>query len=533
MKKTLLICMLLLAITFSPAACGNDATHTHSFGEWEVTIKPTCTENGTKVRYCLCGEKQTEIVISLGHTPADAVIEDKVDATYESDGSYNEVVRCSTCNEKLSETSHTIPMLKHTPAEAVTENIVDATCYREGGYDTVVYCSDCGVELERTKHTIDKVAHTPADAVEENRTNATYENDGSYQMVIYCSVAECRAELERTTHVLDMLVHHPGDVVIENEVMPTCYTEGSYDEVVYCLDADCGHKELSRKTVTTSKTAHTPADAIVENLIQATCTTNGSYDEVVYCSVENCKVQISRNTKIVDALGHTEVIDEAVAPTCTETGLTEGKHCSVCDATLVAQEPVPTEHRYENNHCTLCGNIKYSEGLKYTSKGDGTCYVSGIGTCTDTEIIIPNIYNGDIVTGIGAHAFRNCNTLTQIVIPDSVTIIGAEAFYYCTSLTNVSFGDSVKSIGDYAFVNCGFTEIVIPDSVTDIGVGSFRLCRKLERIVIPMSVISIRNYAFNNCPSLTIYCSAKSKPDGWESDWNFGECPVVWRYTAG
>ena len=88
----------------------------------------------------------------LDHSPADAVIEDKVDATYEADGNYNEVVRCSTCGEKLSETSHTIPMLKHTPAEAVTENIVDATCYSEGCYDTVVYCSDCGAELERTSH---------------------------------------------------------------------------------------------------------------------------------------------------------------------------------------------------------------------------------------------------------------------------------------------------------------------------------------------------------------------------------------------
>ena len=41
-----------------------------------------------------------------------------------------------------------------------------------------------------------------------------------------------------------------------------------------------------------------------------------------------------------EALGHLTVVDEAVAPTCTETGLTEGSHCARCDGATVSQEVV-------------------------------------------------------------------------------------------------------------------------------------------------------------------------------------------------
>ena len=44
--------------------------------------------------------------------------------------------------------------------------------------------------------------------------------------------------------------------------------------------------------------------------------------------------------EIVDALGHIEIIQDAVAPTCTTTGLSQGKYCDVCDEVLIAQEVV-------------------------------------------------------------------------------------------------------------------------------------------------------------------------------------------------
>ena len=84
---------------------------------------------------------------------------------------------------------------------------------------------------------------------------------------------------------------------------------------------------------------HTPADTVEENRVEATCTEKGHYDSVVYCSV--CKAELSREEVEIPVIAHTEETVAAKDPTCTETGLTEGKKCSVCGEILVEQTEVP------------------------------------------------------------------------------------------------------------------------------------------------------------------------------------------------
>ena len=63
----------------------------------------------------------------------------------------------------------------------------------------------------------------------------------------------------------------------------------------------------------------------------------------------------------VAALGHTEEKLPAKAPTCTESGLTDGKHCSVCSAVLVEQKTVDAlGHDYRQGSCTRCDDFNPS-----------------------------------------------------------------------------------------------------------------------------------------------------------------------------
>ena len=248
--------------------------------------------------------------------------------------------------------------------------------------------------------------------------------------------------------------------------------------------------------------------AYTDTVTAPTCTEPGY-------TTHTCSCGHSYTDTPVPATGHTEAIDPAVAPTKTEDGRTEGSHCSACHIVLVPQNSL---------HAT--GSL----GLAYTVNEDGkTCTVTGIGSCTDTELVIPAfspedypvtavaasafrygatftdiLILGNVLTEIGEYAFAECTAFTNLTIPDSVTSIGKSAFYNCTSLAGVTIGNGVTAISKSAFESCtALTSVTFGNSVTEIGYASFYNCSALESITIPDDVTKIDGYAFHCCTSLT------------------------------
>lgn len=115
---------------------------------------------------------------------------------------------------------------------------------------------------------------------------------------------------------------------------------------------------------------------------------------------------------------------------------------------------------------------------------------------------------------IGKYAFRDCKSLTSVIIPSSVTEIREYAFDGCISLKNVNIPSSVTEIGCGAFGGCSsLTSVNIPSSVTKIEGGTFDFCTSLTNVNIPSSVTSIGKYAFFYCSGLkSIYVYAETVP---------------------
>ncbi len=177
---------------------------------------------------------------------------------------------------------------------------------------------------------------------------------------------------------------------------------------------------------------------------------------------------------------------KAVSPPITDGDIFHG--CTSLNEIYVPAESVEA-YKSATNWSKYADRIQAipTEGLAYTLNSGGASYsVSGIGTAIDTDIVIPDTYEGLPVTAVGSEAFKNNTNITNVIIGDSVTSISYQAFYGCKNCLKYDFSNhiSVPTLGSNVFGNTNANfKIIVPDALYDSWIAATNWANYASRII--------------------------------------------------
>ena len=360
----------------------------HSFTNYISDKNATCTEDGTKTAKCdRCDvtDTVTEKGSKLGH---------KYDEWIHVDGTKTHKRVCK------NDSTHT----ETNTCEFTSKVTKKATC-TESGTKTFA-CSVCGYSYDES---IPAVGHKDSDNngicdvcnknickhenakhVDEVKANCAATGNIEYYHCEKCGLYATDSKFEKIIDKFATVTakdseNHIGKTEVRDSSAATCEKDG-YTGDTYCLG--CNAKIAVGKKI--DKLGHSFTNYISDK--NATCTKDGT-------KTAKCDRCGKTNTIVDDnsMVAHTIIIDEAVAATCKNSGLTEGMHCLVCGKVIVEQKKIEklshdfemvkvvtatcTEDGYTIYECKMCGEQEHRDVIEAAghddSDKDGVCDVCG------------------------------------------------------------------------------------------------------------------------------------------------------------
>ena len=491
-KLTSIVFILVLCVLVICAFAGCKKTHSHDYGDWIVTLEPTCESAGEKTRTCsgCCEKAEVETIPALGHTYGELVAEksatctvDGVKAHYECsvchklfDSSKNEIedltisaeghqfgewidevkatctaegvrghYECSVCHKYFDESHEELIDLVLVPGHNYGEWVdeVKATCTADG-VKAHYHCSVCEKDFDQDKNeltdlTIAKIDHTYGEWIAEVSATCIAEGTKGHFECSVCHKLFDNDKKELTDLTIGKVDHDYGDLVAE--VPATCTEDG----VIAHYECSVCHKLFDSsknavKDLTITAEGHKLGEWIDE--VPATCTVDGVKGHFE-CSVCHKNFDAEKNqidSLTISSTGHTfgELVAEVPA-TCTADGVKAHYHCSVCEK----------DFDQDNNELTdlTIAKIDHTYG-EWIDEVPATCIAEGTKghyECSVCHKLFDNEKNelSDLTIGKVDHDYGNL----VAEVPATCTDDGVKAHYEC-SVCHKLFDSSKNAVED-------------------------------------------------------------------------------------
>ena len=140
--------------------------------------------------------------------------------------------------------------------------------------------------------------------------------------------------------------------------------------------------------------------------------------------------------------------------------------------------------------------------LSYSSDGSGITVTDCLTSATGA-MDIPDTIDGLPVVKIASEAFKSCNQITSMTMPNTITTIGSYCFFNCDNMESIQLSTGLSTLSTALFRSCdSLDNVVVPEGITQIKSYAFYGVDKMTNITLPSSLNTIGGFAFIVCSSL-------------------------------